>query len=183
MRRNHITAFILVVVSLCACAPAIADDYTRFQAEPPFDSCLLASPLLMEIGGARGFRMDDGRIVVLSVASTTVEDDSAADRLRMIKICRAKAAANILKEQQGIEVHTVTHQEDKTVMVIKDGIEYASNVTELLDMVREEARGRVHSLPVVATWYSSDHRLFYLAIGEVASSSRVPRPPISEEMP
>lgn|GEM_PF-2819588 len=173
---------IMVLPAVEIAYTAEAPRHTEFNATKPFDACLLAAPLLMEIGGTKLVRLDEERTVILSVASALVEDDSASDRMRMVKICRAKAAANLLKEQQGIQIYSFTELEDHTRILIENGKETAVSITKLLDITREEARGSVNNLPVVATWYSADRRLFHLAIGDIVRTSPFVNPSGKEIM-
>lgn len=160
----------IAAVLFLTCASAPADDTNRFTAvdiRAPFDAYLAAKPLLMEYAGATVIKLDDGRKVILSVASTTVNDDSPKDRLRMQKVCRSKALANVVAETRGIQVAYASKVEDRTQIVIEDGKETAKSIEEVLEVSKTTVEGLVANLPVVGTWYSRDRSMFFLALGYV----------------
>jgi hypothetical protein len=160
-----------VILMLLMCASAVADDltnrYAAVDVRAPFDEYLAAKPLLVEYAGATVIKLADGRRVILSVASTTVNDDSAKDRLRMRKVCRSKALANVVAEAKGIQVVSESKVEDRTQVIIEDGKETARSIEDVLEVSRTTVEGLVSNLPVVGTWYSKDRTLFYLAVGIV----------------
>lgn len=158
-----------VVFLVCASAPAddVTNRFTAVNIRAPFDAYLAAKPLLMEYAGATVIKLDDGRKVILSVASTTVNDDSPKDRLRMQKVCRSKALANVVAETRGIQVAYASKVEDRTQIVIENGKETAKSIEEVLEVSTTTVEGLVANLPVVGTWYSKDRSLFYVAVGMV----------------
>jgi hypothetical protein len=166
MKRYH-----GILLALLACGTAVTADVTnRFTAvdiQPPFDEYLTAKPLLMEYAGATVIKLKDGRMVIFSVASTTVNDNSAKDRLRMQKVCRSKALANLLAETKGIQVAYASKVEDRTQVTIENGKEIGKSIEDVLEVTKTTVEGVVLNLPVVGTWYSKDRMLFYLAIGTI----------------
>ena len=164
----------ILVLLLCGTA-ALADLTNRFAAvdiRPPFDEYLVAKPLLMEYAGATVIKLEDGRKVVLSVASTTVNDDSAKDRLRMQKVCRSKALANVVAEAKGIQVAYASKVEDRTQVTIANGKETGKSIEEVLEVSKTTVEGVVANLPIVGTWYSKDRTLFYLAVGVILGDGK-----------
>lgn len=138
-------------------------------AEEPFASCLKADPILLQFGGARLIKLPEiNQAVIVSVASTAVKDNTAADRIRMQKVCRSKALAELLSQQKGLQVNYALRTEDKTVVVYQDGgREEATSLESTLETTSAHVEGLIQSLPVVATWYSAAGDMYYLAIGTV----------------
>ena len=144
------------------------------QIEKPFDRYLQANPLLMEATGAKIITLQDNKRVVVSVASTILKNQSAADRLRAEKVCRIKAFAFVVQEQEGMKVFHVEESTDKTVIVNGDGKEHGRSVSEFMEMTKSKVEGIAKDMPVVGRWKSKDGEVFYLAIGAVYDKSGKP---------
>lgn len=137
-------------------------------AEEPYASCLKADPILLQYGGSRVIVLpESNKCVIVSVASTVVKDNTAADRVRMHKVCRSKALVELLSQEKGLEVKYALRAEDKTVVVFEDGREEAASLESILETTSAQVEGFVQALPVVATWYSATGDMFFLAIGTV----------------
>lgn len=167
--RHSLTIFasVALLVSTVVAETNSPARFADFRAEAPFDVLLKASPLLMEVGGVKVLHIPHGGRALLSVATTPVETDSGADRVRMMKVCRAKAVAGLLKDREGVHVDSLMRSEDNVLVKIENGRETATSVNELQDTIEEQASGVMQELPTVATWYSPDRTLFYLAIGQL----------------
>ena len=137
-------------------------------AEEPFASCLKADPILLQVGGSRIVMLPEtNRSLIVSVASTAVKDNFAADRVRMQKVCRSKALAELLSQEKGLQVKYALRAEDKTVIVFQNGNEETASLESTLETTSARVEGFVHALPVVATWYSAGGDMYYLAIGTI----------------
>src|SRR5438045_3710385 len=91
------------LVLLCALLAVGADGAAPFRAveiDPRFEGYQRANPLLMEVPWAKVICLDNGNQVVLAVASTALQDDSAEERLRAEKVCKIKALASVVAEKQ-----------------------------------------------------------------------------------
>jgi len=139
--------------------------FSDIEIEKPFDTYLLANPLLMEVTGAKLIQLPNGNQVVIAVASTVLKDKSAQDRLRAEKVCRIKALATVVAEKQGIQVAHVEQLKEQTVIVLEKGKETAKSVSELLQITKTKVEGITKDMPVVGQWKSMDGDVFYLAIG------------------
>ena len=62
-------------------------------------------------------------------------------------------------------------------MVIENGVETATSVTEFLKTTKAKVEGITRDMPVVGRWRSSDGETFYLAIGAVLDKNGKPIPP------
>lgn len=143
-------------------------------AEEPFSSVLKADPILLQYGGARIVRLPrTNQTMILSVASTAVKDNTAADRVRMQKVCRSKALAELLSQQKGLQVKYALRTEDMTVVVFEDGKEETASLERTLEITSAQVEGFVQALPVVASWYSASGDMFFLAIGTMVEQSSI----------
>jgi hypothetical protein len=104
--RTMLLAIAFSLLPLCPnlCAQNPPPGFTEVRIERPFDRYLKANPLLMEIGGAKIIRLAEGRRLVVSVASTVLKDDSAAERLRAERVCRPKALASVIAKRTGVQI-------------------------------------------------------------------------------
>jgi hypothetical protein len=153
-------------------ASDLTNRYADVDIRPPFDGYLAARPLLMEYSGATVIKLEDGRKVILSVGSTTVNDNSPKDRLRMQKVCRSKALASVAAETKGVQVVYTSKIEDRTQVTIESGRESGKSIEEVLETSKTAVEGVVANLPIVGTWYSKDRTLFYLAVGAVLGDGK-----------
>jgi hypothetical protein len=168
--------------ALCAAAALVAlaaDDAPRFtgvRIEKPFDTYLRAQPLLMEVAGAKVIRLPDGKQVVLGVGSTVLKNNSARERARAETVCRVKALASVVAEQQGIQVAHVEQLKERTVVVLENGKEKAKSVSVLLQVTRTQVQGIARGMAVVGRWRSADGKTFYLAVGAICDRKGNPLP-------
>ena len=140
--------------------------FTDIIISKDYEQYLLADKLLMTVCGAKIFKVN-GKIMVVSVASTAIKDSSAQDRLRQIDVCKARATAQILTARDGIQVVTFSKVEEKTVISIENSKETGQTVIEMLNITKTTAEGYVRYFSVIGTWKSDNKDTFYLAIGGV----------------
>jgi hypothetical protein len=157
--------------------PANEKEKPGVEIEKPFDAYLLANPLLMEVTGAKVIRLENGQQVVLAVASTVLENDSAEERLRAEKVCRVKALANVVSQKGGVQVARVEQLKEKTVVTLENDKETGRSVSELLQITTARVEGIARDMPVVGRWKSADGKVFYLALGVVCDRKGEPIPP------
>jgi hypothetical protein len=153
-----------------------AKKFTEIKISKPFETYLLADPLLMEVSGAKLLRLENGQQVVLAVASTVLENDSAPERLRAEKVCRIKALANVVSQKEGVQVARVEQVKEKTVITLENDKETGKSVSELLQVTTAKVEGIAKDMPVVGRWKSGDGKVFYLAIGVVCDAKGEPVP-------
>jgi len=146
------------------------DIFSDIRIEKPFDRYLLANPLLMESTGAKVIKLPKGKSLVVSVASTVLKDQSAAERLRAEKVCKVKAFAALVQEQKGVRVFHTEESTEKTIIVNLDGKETGKNVSELLEITKIKVQGVAKDMPVVGRWKSKEGDVFYLAIGGIVNN-------------
>lgn len=151
-------------------SPRFAD----VQIEAPYDRYLLANPLLMEVSGAKAITRPDGTRVLVAVASTPVKDGSPADRLRAERVCLAKALANLVGEQHGVQVARVEESSERTTVLLEDGREKVRSLSDLLQVTRTKVEGVARGAAVVGRWRSGAGDLYYLAVGTIVDGKGDP---------
>ena len=134
--------------------------------DPEFAAFLKADPLLIETEGAKVILLDDGRVLVLGVASSALTDGSAADRRRAETIARQRALAHIVAEKTGVQVARAETSAKRTTVTIDDAAgERAESVAEYLETTQAKVRGATRDFPIVGRWTSDDGTLFSVAVG------------------
>jgi hypothetical protein len=137
------------------------------RIERPFDAYLRARPLLMQVTGPRFIRLKGGRRAVLAVASAVPAGEGPGALMEAEKACRLRALAAIVAHRDGVRVTHLEKVEEKTVVMLENGKERATNSSQVLSVTRARAQGVVRGLRVVGRWRSSDGRVLYLALGAV----------------
>jgi hypothetical protein len=159
---------VLILTAALLCGQDQDPRFKDVEIEKPFDSYLLAHPLLMDVAGAKIVKLSDGKILVVGVAYTPIRDNSPADRRRRDTVCKNRALANILGEKKNVLIAHVEKVEKKDVVVIdKQGKASDQRVSEYFEMTQSKLEGVVRDFPVVGRWKSGDGKLYYLAIGAV----------------
>jgi len=153
----------------------------NLRLDPEFAVYLTADPLLMEVEGAKVIRLDAGleatsdeprKLLVLGVASSALQDGSAADRKRAETIARNRAYAHIVAENTGVTVaRSETIGKKTTVTIDEDGRETGTSVAEYLETTQAGVRGMTKGFPIVGRWTSPDGTLLYVAVGGILSPS------------
>jgi hypothetical protein len=150
------------------------DQTLRFkdiEIEKPFDSYLLAHPLLMDVAGAKIVKLSGDKILVVGVAFTPIRDDSPTDRRRMNTVCKNRALANILGEKKNVLIaHVETVKEKNVVVIDKDGKTNTQRVSDYFEMTQSKLEGVVRDFPIVGRWKSGDGKLYYLVIGAILNT-------------
>lgn len=155
----------LILLATLAADPKLGSRFSEIEIDDAFRQYLTANVLLMEVTGAKVIRLANGGSVVLAVASTAINDNTAKDRLRAERVCRVKALAAIVAEKKGIQVCHVETLNEKTQIVIDEKGETGSSVLELIQVTKTKVEGIAKDMPVVGRWKSKDGEVFYLALG------------------
>jgi len=157
----------------------------NLRLDPEFAGYLTADPLLMEVEGAKVIRLDTGldatsdeprKLLVLGVASSAIQDGSAADRKRAETIARNRAYAHIVAEKTGVTVaRSETIGKKTTVTIDEDGRETGTSVAEYLETTQAGVKGMTKGFPIVGRWTSPDGTLLYVAVGGILAPQAEPR--------
>lgn len=137
---------------------------TRGTFRPEFEPFLLSDPILLEAGGCKAFRTEDGRTVLIAVGFTEVRDRSAKDRVRRKKVAEQKAFAELAKYRE-IEVTFFSERVKTTTISSKNGVEEGSSHKTSSSRITVNAEAYISGMLTVGSWYSEDGKLFYLAKG------------------
>lgn len=135
------------------------------EIDPPFAHVLAAEPLLLREEGARVVELD-GRLYFVAVGATATRDDSAADRLRQLRVARADAARQAVAFAEGTEV--VTEDKITEVTTIErdhDGPATATVVKRFDSTILAKVQSVLMSMREVGSWQSEDGGTFYLVLG------------------
>jgi hypothetical protein len=159
--------------------------FANLRLDPEFAGYLTADPLLMEVEGAKVIRLDAGldttadeprRLLVLGVASSAIQDGSAADRKRAETIARNRAYAHIVAEKTGLTVaRSETILKKTSVTIEEDGRESGTSIAEYLETTQASVRGMTKGFPIIGRWTSADGTLLYVAVGGILSPQAEPR--------
>jgi len=153
----------------------------NLRLDPEFAGILTADPLLMEVEGAKVIRLHAGleatsdepvRLLGLGIASSALQDGSAADRKRAETIARNRAYAHIVAEKTGLTVaRSETIGKKTTVTIEEDGRETGTSVAEYLESTQAGVKGMTKGFPIVGRWTSPDGTLLYVAVGGIVQPS------------
>lgn len=166
---------LLSLVVLLACQQnSFAGDFSQVKIKQPFKKYLTGKPLLMETSGTTIIQLKNDRVMVFSVASKVLKNESAKERLMAERICQVKSFAYLVGEQRGVKVFHTETVNDKTVIVIENGKETAKSVSEYLEVTKLKIEGTAKGLPIVGTWRSKDNQIYYLAIGAILDKKGEP---------
>jgi hypothetical protein len=156
-------AIILIMQSVCY-ADFSAFREVRIENED-FRPFLAANPLLMELAGARIVNFEDGSRLIVSIGNTDTREPSSRELMRQRTVARRHALAHLAAEQ-GVQVSTLSRFSDHSMIRVEDGVETGTSISESFQMTQSQASALMQGLPVIATWYSKDGGIFYLAIGK-----------------
>ena len=156
---------LLMGLVLCAGDVAVQKKFSDIAIEDAFRPYLVSNVLLMEVTGAKVIRLPKKRTVVIAVASTVLNDDSAKERLRAEKVCRVKALASIVADRQGIQVAHTEELTEETKIVIDEKGETGKSISDFTQITKTKVEGLAKDMPVIGRWRSKDGMVFYLAIG------------------
>ena len=165
------TYLLFVPILILGAEPSAAETFSDVRIDKPFDSYLLANPLLMESTGAKVIKLSKKRSLVMAVASTVLKDNSPREKLRAEKVCRVKALAALVQEQKGVQVFHTEESMDRTVIVNVDGKEHGKSVSDFLEVTKTKVQGIAKDMPVVGRWKSKEGDVFYLAIGGIVDKN------------
>jgi hypothetical protein len=130
-----------------------------------FEKYLLSDPFLMSTSGAKIIELKNEQLLIISVGSVVLNGNDAASLLEAEKVCKIKAFASVVAEENGLMVWRTENLTEKTVMVERDGKETAKSVSVYLETTRTKVEGLARDMPVVGKWFSSDGMRLYVAIG------------------
>lgn len=138
---------------------------------PEFEPFLFKDSILLELGGCRAFRTENGKIVLIAVGVADVKDQSAGDRIRRKRIAEHRAFGELAKHD-GVEVSYFAERGKTTTVLTKNRQETGESRRTSTSRIRISAETYVSSMITVGQWYSRDGKHFYLAKGAIVSADR-----------
>jgi hypothetical protein len=158
---------LLMVLVLCAGDAAVQKKFSDIEIEDAFRPYLVSNVLLMEVTGSKVIRLPRKRTVVIAVASTVLKDDSARERLRAERVCRANAFASVVSDKQGVQVAHTEELKEETQIVVDEKGETGKSVSDFTQITKTKVEGMAKCMPVVGRWKSKNGDVFYIAIGVI----------------
>ena len=132
--------------------------------EPAIWKHMPLSDRVLTTPGLKQIRLANGSCLLFCITWTSNKGDSALKRMNMMTICRNKALSEVQKSKS-CTVHSVRTLTRGSVEVSDGTTTHYSDVSKLLHCTAVEVHGRVRSWPVIATWFSKDKTVFFLATG------------------
>jgi len=147
-------------------------DVAELNVDDEFKPLLHEGSPILKTSGARVVQLRDGRMALISIAASVPADDTPDAQLAAEKVCQIKAIANLVAMKNGI---SVVREETLTVEAVtsehSQQVE-TTNVTQMVEKISAQVRGKEKSLPIVGRWYTDEGKVLHLAIGEIISPDR-----------
>lgn len=156
----------LICIAVFA-AVALADDPAAIRDaifSEGFEKPLRREPMLLRDGGAKIVEVEGARYFV-AVGVTSVQGETAAERVRQLRVGRVLA----LKATTEFINDTVVNSEEKlsrtSTVTVQDGVKSASTQKVLERTTVAKIQGVIKAPAQVGSWKSADGQLFFYAIG------------------
>ena len=172
-KANSVKSFLLKKLSSAPVAATESTSCPNAQGSPnivhgtflpEFKPFLLSDPILLEVGGCKAFRTEDGKTVLIAVGIAEVKDQSAKDRIRRQKVAEQKAFGELAKHQE-VEVTFFSERYKTTSILSQNGVESGSSQKISSSRITMKAEAYFDEMLTVGRWYSGDGKLFFLAKG------------------
>lgn len=171
-KANSIKRFLLNNLSVAApSAKSQPDDLQNTSGNithatflPEFKPFLLSDPILLDIGGCKAFRTEDGKTVLIAVGTAEVKNQSAKDRILRQKIAEQRAFGELAKHQH-VKIVDFSQQEKQITIKHINKKESSSSIKKNYRKTTVAADAYVSRMKTIGTWYSADQQIFYLAKG------------------
>jgi len=152
--RIKIILLILLTLSL----PALAqekEDFPEVNIEPAFQECLYSQPDFMQEGGARVLEIKGPGQAIIGIGKAFPEPSELHDTPKLTRICEIHAKTAILELGRGINVSTVR------------GAKEDAAFSSFFQATETSLKGKIEQLPIIGTWWSKNHAIFYAAVGKI----------------
>ena len=143
------------------------EQFSKYQSvmlSRKFAGLLTSVPILCECGGAQLIYTSQGIPAIVAIAGGEVSGDLS----RVRKKAQCRAMEQLLHLKYGTQMTSFT---GKTTIIstVKeaDGQEQGRVQNEFKRVLCNFSEGQIRSLPLVGCWYSSDRKMFYVAIGKI----------------
>jgi hypothetical protein len=121
--------------------------------------------IILENGGGKIIKMPDGSVWILGVGVTAVKPGGGPmEMIRQRTVAEQKARKAIVTELEETRVAGSTTLSSITSVRESNGIETASSIDEIVNLVKSDVEGVMSGLKAAGTWLSQDGQLFHLAL-------------------
>jgi len=154
------------VLSTLSQAEGVAD-LQQFKVDKEFEPILKACPFLIEAGGAKIIKKEDGSLWLISVGSTTARPGGGGSEImRRRMVALGKARAHAISELNGNQVTATSILTTTDTTTIENGKETGASEEVLTEKIILEAKGVLKNMPQIASWLNKEKTLYFLAVGK-----------------
>jgi len=143
-----------LAISLSALAQG-KEDFPEVNIEPAFQEFLYSQPDFMQEGGARVLEIEGLGQAIIGIGKAFPESSELHDTPNLTRICEIHAKTAILELGRGIDVSTVR------------GAKEDAAVSSFFQAAEISLKGKIEQLPIIGTWWSKNHAIFYVAVGKI----------------
>lgn len=132
---------------------------------PGYQALIESHTILAREGGAAVVEKD-GKQFFIAVGVTVVQDDSASERLRQLRVGKLYALKAVAEFIMPVKVDTQTQLTEKTTVVITEKGKSGKSFKELDETTRTSVETVLKAPEQVGSWKSADGKLFFVALGQ-----------------
>ena len=131
------------------------EDFPEVNIEPAFQEFLYSQPDFMQKGGARVLEIEGLSQAIIGIGKAFPESSELHDTPNLTRICEIHAKTAILELGRGINVSTVR------------GAKEDAAFSSFFQATQTSLKGKIEQLPIIGTWWSKKHAIFYAAVGKI----------------
>ena len=149
---------IILLIFLTLSLPASAqdkEDFLEVNIEPTFQQFLYSHPDFMREGGARMLEIEGISNAIIGIGKAFPEPADLHNTPKLTRICEIQAKAAILELGEGIDVSTAR------------GAKEDAAFSFFFQAAETSLKGKIEQLPIIGTWRSKNHAVFYAAVGKI----------------
>ncbi len=143
---------------------------SNYAIHSDFEKILANDKILLEYGGCRAVRLEDGRIALIGIGTAAVTDNSARERLQLMKVAEHRAFA-ALAEHKAVDVTSFASLTESTTVSAVNKNESAKDQRTLSTSSSVKAAAYFSYMETVGCWHSKDGKMFFLAKGCIIKPS------------
>ena len=156
MKTIHIKIILLILLALSPPAPAQEkEDFPEVNIEPAFQEFFYSQPDFMQEGGARVLEIKGLSQAIIGIGKAFPDPSDLHNTPMLTRICEIQAKAAILELGHGIDVSTAR------------GAKEDATFSSFFQATETSLKGKIEQLPIIGTWWSKNHAIFYAAVGKI----------------
>jgi len=164
--RAVIFIFLLLLpISTTAQANDTSLPFQSIAIEAQFYDVLIQEPEFMKEGGAKVFIMNDTSKVLIGIGKAFPEDSKSETVQQARRKAEIHARASILSLGGDIEISTYKGLKTDTYPARETG--KMISLSSFFQVTETRVEGEVQQLPVVGTWWSTNHSTLYVTVGKI----------------